>query len=296
VSELAHTARVIISPDGELHEVPFELLPYDSDRSMLETHVVSYVPSGSVLSVLRARTGDNSPARTALAVSASSDGPPIPAGTSGITRAVYDFDGSQLRPLPSANDEARAVVTILGGTATALVGDAATESAIKQQPLGDYDVLHFAVHGIPSARYPARAALLVRGGGGEDGMLQAREILEWRLRAELVTLSACDTGSGSQYEQEGVASLVRPFLAVGARSVVANLWAADDQFSLALMREFYRHIANGADVAEALREAKLRMLERFGPQAVPRLWSGVLVYGDGTARLARPTTLSRSQP
>ena len=60
-----------------------------------------------------------------------------------------------------------------------------------------------------------------------------------RLRAQLVTLSACDTGSGSVHGQEGAASLVRPFIAAGARSVVASLWAMDDTFSLALMRDFY---------------------------------------------------------
>ena len=70
------------------------------------------------------------------------------------------------------------------------------------------------------------------------------------------------------------------------RDVVASLWAMDDTFSLALMREFYRRLAAGADVAEALRDAKLQMLTSFGPQAVSRLWSGVLVYGDGAGAVA----------
>ena len=99
----------------------------------------------------------------------------------------------------------------------------------------------------------------------------------FRLEAELVTLSSCDTGSGSVHGQEGAASLVRPFIAAGARSVVASLWAVDDTFSLAMMREFYRRLAAGSDVAEALRDAKLHMETTFGPEAVPQLWSGVLV-------------------
>jgi CHAT domain-containing protein len=173
-----------------------------------------------------------------------------------------------------------------------LVGNAATELAIKRHPLDDYRIVHFAVHGIPSTRYPARAALLLREGEGEDGVLQAREVLALRLRADVVTLSACDTGSGVVHEQEGVASLVRPFLAAGARSVVASLWAADDEFSLGLMREFYRQLASGTDVGDALRRAKLAMVERFGPHAAPRLWSGFQVHGDGTATLARLRTSS----
>jgi len=287
VRELASYKRVIISPDAQLHHLPFELLPHVDGRRLLETHVVSYVPSGSVLVLLRERQGENLPTRSALAVSASPTEPLLPSNGSAVTRSVYDLDFKQLRPLLAANDEARAVGSLLGGTnATVLLGAAATEPAIKKQPLHEYRVLHFAVHGIPSTRFPARAALLVQPADGEDGLLQAREILMLRLRARLVTLSACDTGSGSLQEQEGVASLVRPFLAAGARSVVANLWAADDQFSLALMREFYGALATGADVGESLRRAKLRILELFGPDVAPKLWSGVLVYGDSATTIA----------
>jgi CHAT domain-containing protein len=145
------------------------------------------------------------------------------------------------------------------------------------------------VHGILSTKSPTRSALLLRPAGPEDGLLQAWEILSFKLRAGLVTLSACDTGAGVSYGQEGVSSLVRPFLAAGAASVVANLWAADDHFSLTMMREFYRELAAGEDVAEALRGAKLKMIQLFGPQAVPRLWSGVLAYGD-TASVVAPVS------
>jgi CHAT domain-containing protein len=287
VRELASHRRVIVSPDAELHHLPFELLPNPGGRRLLETHVVSYVPSGSVLTVLRDREMGGFASRTALAVSASPDGPAIPSNGSAVTRSVYDLDFKQLRALPAASDEARAVGALVGGAAaTVLIGAAATEAAVKKQPLREYRVLHFAVHGIPSTRFPARSALLVQPADGEDGLLQAREILGLRLRAGLVTLSACDTGSGSLQEQEGVASLVRPFLAAGARSVVANLWAADDQFSLSLMREFYGALAAGADVGESLRRAKLQMLELFGPEVAAKLLSGLLVYGDSATTIA----------
>jgi CHAT domain-containing protein len=175
------------------------------------------------------------------------------------------------------------VAAAFGDGSTLLTGDAATEGAVKRQPLPEYRVVHFAVHGITSTRDPAKSALLLRATDTDDGLLQSREILGFRLRAALVTLSACDTGSGTIQEQEGVSSLVRPFLAAGARAVVANLWAAEDQFSLTMMREFYRQLAAGAQIGGALRQAKLRMLDKFGPEAVPRLWSGVLAYGDASA-------------
>lgn len=281
VTELRTHRRLIVGPDGVLHGVPFELLPWAEGERLLESHVVSYVPSGAVLTVLRSTTRP-APGRRALAVSASPPGASVVPSAKAITRDVYDLDPRQLRALPSASDEARSVGDILGeGASTVLLDEAATEDAVKRQALADYQVLHFAVHGLPSAKFPARAALLLHPGANDDGVLQAREILLLRLNAMLVTLSACDTGSGSGHGQDGPASLVRPFLASGARSVVANLWAADDTFSLTLMREFYRRLAAGSDVAESLRDAKVHMVRSFGPQALPRLWSGVLVYGDG---------------
>ena len=274
--ELRSHRRLLISPDGPLHNLPFELLALSDGRTLLESHVVSYVPSGSVLAVLRsAATPPQN--QGVLAVSASPPGAAtvIPSAQA-ITRAAYDLDSSQLRPLPSANDEARSVGSILGDPATILVDEAATEDAVKRGPLASYRVLHFAVHGIPSTKFPSRAGLLLRPSGSDDGVLQAREILLLRFNAALVTLSACDTGSGSVHGQDGPASLVRPFIASGAKAVVANLWAADDAFSLTLMREFYRRLAAGTDVAESLRDAKLQMLKSFGPQAIPWLWCGVL--------------------
>jgi CHAT domain-containing protein/tetratricopeptide (TPR) repeat protein len=302
VSELNTRTRVIVSADGPLHQVPLELMVMASGKRLLESHVVSYVPSGSVLSFLRRVQGPRPSRRVALAVSASPAAEaPVPVASSGspafgtIARGIYDLDATQLPPLPSANDEARAVATTLGAAqSTILIGDSATEQELKHQPLNDYRVLHFAAHGIVSTKFPARSALLLKPSGTDDGLLQAREILEMRLDADLVTLSACDTGSGAVYGQDGVASLVRPFLAVGARSVVANLWTADDRFSLALMREFYRQLAAGVDVGEAMRRTKMKMLEQFGSQAVPKLWSGVLVYGDGAAVLRRSSATAET--
>ena len=170
----------------------------------------------------------------------------------------------------------------------------ATEAAVKAQPLGDYRVLHLAAHGIVSTKVPARSALVLRPSETEDGLLQAREILNFRLNAALVTLSACDTSTGTAQGQDGVASLVRPFVAAGARAVVANLWAADDTFSAALMREFYRELARGVDIGESLRQAKLRMIQTFGPEATPRLWSGVLVHGDAAAVVISSGTAGRT--
>jgi CHAT domain-containing protein/tetratricopeptide (TPR) repeat protein len=285
--ELSSHRRLIISAEGSLQQVPFELLdrPSANRQRLLETHVVSYTPSASILVMLRTRAAPVQAGRGALAVAASpaNSGTNGPSGSLG-TNGIYDLNAAQLRPLPLAVEEAEAVRSAFGAGAThVLVRDTATEAAVKAQPLGDYRVLHLAAHGIMSTKVPARSAIVLRPSETEDGLLQAREILNLRLNASLVTLSACDTSTGPAQGQDGVASLVRPFIAAGARAVVANLWAADDTFSAALMREFYRELSSGGDIGESLRRAKLRMIETFGPEAVPRLWSGVLVHGDAAA-------------
>jgi CHAT domain-containing protein/tetratricopeptide (TPR) repeat protein len=289
VPEAVRSSRLVVSANGLLHTVPFDLLVDSSGKPLLETHVVSTVPSASTFVALRTARHTRAPTQIALAVGASPDSterttsPTIGA----VARNVYDVDAEQLRQLPSAADEARAVAAAFAGRPTiVLVGEAATEQAVKSQSLGDFRMLHFAAHGIVSTKSPERSAILLRPAAGEDGLFQAREILDVRLNADLVTLSACDTATGTVHGQEGVASLVRPFLAAGARTVVANLWDADDAFSLNLMREFYRQLATGADVGESLRQAKLRMRQQFGPVAVPKLWSGILVSGDAAVVVA----------
>jgi CHAT domain-containing protein len=149
--------------------------------------------------------------------------------------------------------------------------------------------MHLATHGISSTDSPERAALvLARGTPDDDGLLQAREISELDLRAELVTLSACDTGAGRLVGQEGIVNLVRAFQFAGARTVVASLWAADDVFTTSLMKRFYGNLAKGLDRGSALQRAKLELVEQFGEQAVPFLWAGFTMVGDAS----RPISLS----
>lgn len=281
ITELSSRKRLVVSVEGALQQVPFELLPIGTAR-LLDTHVVSYTQSAAILVLLRSRGSAGNVARLALGVGSSpSLTSSAPSGPT--TRGVYDLDLSKLPALPLAAEEARFVGAVFGGsTSTALVGPAATEGAFKQQPLADFRVVHLAAHGIVSTKMPVRSSLLLQASEGEDGFLQAREILELRLNSALVTLSACDTSAGAEHGQDGVASLVRPFIAAGARAVVANLWAVDDTSSSRLMREFYRELASGVDIGEALRRAKLALIAKFGPAATPQLWSGVLAFGDTT--------------
>ena len=292
-SIISTKARLIVIPDGPLYSLPFEIIRPRSGRRLLESHVVTYAPSGTVFTLLSEKGGPAAPVPL-LAVATGSDAlanASIPVSDQkpfgNINREVFDFDQTQLRPLPAANGEARIVAGILGGQSMMLLGDSATESALKKQLLGRFRVLHFAVHGLVSTKFPDRSALILYPDptGSEDGFWQAREIARTQLNADLVTLSACDVGSGLVVGEEGVSNLVRPFLIAGARTVVANLWESNDDFSRGLMREFYGRLAAGVDKGSALQQAKMEMIRKYGEDASPRLWAGFIMVGESRRRL-----------
>lgn len=121
--------------------------------------------------------------------------------------------------------------------------------------------------------------LLSDPAAGEDGYLQASEIVQLKLDADLVVLSACDTDVGPIQGEEGIATVARSFLLAGARAVVSTLWSVDDTFSLFLMKQFYKHIANHEAAPFALADAKRDVLHRFGVQAVPYYWAAFTFEG-----------------
>ncbi len=164
-----------------------------------------------------------------------------------------------------------------------LLGPDATEAAFKAQPLADFEIIYIAAHGIASPKFPDRAALVLGSDpkSDEDGLLQVRDIRDLSLNADLVTLSACDTGVGPLEGEEGIATLVRAFLFPGAKSVVASLWTANDPSTRTLMERFYRYIAEGEHKSSAFRHAQMDLLAEFGEQTLPFYWAGFIMVGDG---------------
>ena len=108
--------------------------------------------------------------------------------------------------------------------------------------------------------------LLNDAAAGDDGLLQPREIGQFRLKAGVVVLSACDTAVGPTLGQEGVLNIARAFLLAGAKSVIMTLWPVSDATSTAVMRRFYENLAAGQDVAQALTRSKAAVIEQFGSE------------------------------
>jgi CHAT domain-containing protein len=268
-----------------MNRLPFEALVDGTGRNVIESYTVSYAPSATAFHILRSRRPSVRATLPLLAVAAASPtASDDPKDTVAVKRSVppgiFDTSVSELPALPAARREVRQIADAMGPQSVVLVGGDGSESAVKAQPLSRYRVLHFATHGLVSSRYPDRSALILDADANEDGFLQAREIGHMQLNAELVTLTACDAGAGRITGQEGVANLVRPFLVSGARSVMANLWQVNDEFSRSLMKEFYSRLAAGAEKAGALREAKLELIRRYGKDARPDMWAGFILVGD----------------
>ncbi len=274
--------KLIIVPDGVLHLLPFDGLKDPQGRYVLESYVVTYAPSATVLHLLRASRPSEQATKSFLGVGdVVYSGAVLPAGDS------VELDGVTLRNLAGSGEEVISASKILKGNSQLLLQTNATEAQFKALQLADFRVVHLAVHSVANTQFPDRAALVLGRSptSGEDGLLQVREIRDLSLRADLVTLSACETGSGRLLGQEGIASLERAFLLAGAKAVIASLWTADDWYTIALMKRLYQHLIDGYDKDTALRQAKLDLLNQFGDQAVPIYWAGFTLVGDGSTAI-----------
>ncbi|MCL4489619.1 MAG: CHAT domain-containing tetratricopeptide repeat protein, partial [Chloroflexi bacterium] len=297
IPEIQGKTRLVIVPDGNLHVLPFDSLRDRQGQYLGDRHVLTYSPSATVLHLLRTTPPERQATLPLLAVGGQGpDGADQVAAQTrraevsdkAVTRGIFDLSGANMKPLPWVADEVRSVAAIGGKGSVILLGAGATEAAFKAQPLDRFRTLHLALHGIADTKLPDRSALVLGSDStaGEDGLLQTREISRLRLNAELVTLSACDTGIGRLQGQEGMANLVRAFLFAGSRSVVAALWEVDDTFTASLMKRFYSNLALGEDVGRALQHAKREIRDRFAGDAVPYYWAPFTVVGDGSRRIS----------
>ncbi len=200
-----------------------------------------------------------------------------------------------LKPLPFAQQEVIAAANVFGSSSVLLEGNRASESSLSAEGLANFRIIHIAAHGVSDLVEPDRAGLVLASASpSDDGFWQAREIRRSRLAADLVTLSACDTGVGRLQGEEGIMNLARSFLVAGAKSVLASLWEVDDRSTATLMAHFYKHVATGQTIAESLRDAQKEMLTEFGNEAKPYFWSGFMVIGDGTRKIATQTRTTQS--
>ncbi|MEW6364657.1 MAG: CHAT domain-containing protein [Acidobacteriota bacterium] len=278
----ASKTRLIVIPDGILHQLPFDALRCHGPRHEFVTnhYSITLAPSASVW--LRLRNAGNAQATHPAVVLA--DPALLRPGSGPVSSEQKErlWTLEWLGPmggLPSARAEGRAVRKWLGRDCLLLEGSAATERALKRIDLNRFRILHFATHTILDDARPDRSAILLAAGSArEDGLLQTREIVGMRMAGQLVVLASCRSASGTLLPGEGVMGIARAFLQAGASVVVGSLWPLRDAEARRFFGAFYERIRNGTDVAAAAAGARRDCVDRHTPAAA---WAGVVVIGNG---------------
>ena len=279
IQEIKKSPRITIVADGKLHLLPFEALVFPEGDYLIVSHLVDYSPSATVFCMTRRKSATR---RANLPFLGIGDVPQ----TLRNGETFFQLKNVRLNPLPASKDEVIAISELVGNRSIQLLGEHATEAALKALPLSEFQILHFALHGISSERMASRSALVLAPNSetGEDGLLEASEISDLNLNADLVVLSGCDTGRGDPLQADGVVTnLARSFLLAGAKTVVASLWGADDYYTRTLMKRFYSYLVQGMDKGSALRLAKLALINFYGREkALPVYWAGFVMIGESS--------------
>ena len=296
-----NTKKIIFVPDDILNLLPFETLISDSGttRWLVQDHPIAYVPSLSSLRELNRRKSASRmrPHKDLLAF-----GDPFYGANEedrrntspDIFQDFYSNSAVNFFRLKYSGLEIQKIEAAFKPSRTdTFQRQEATEDRLKAEPLTDYRIIHFATHGLIDDKKPARSSIILAldQNPGEDGFLQMREIFNLRMNADLVTLSACQTGLGQFIRGEGIEGLSRAFFYAGASSVLMSLWAVNDEATYQLMERFYRHLMGSETPAIALRRAKLEMIGS-GVLSHPYYWAGFIVNGKSDTVIF-PRTLRR---
>jgi len=296
---------------------PIEALVDDAGEIVADRVVCSYTPSATIQTHLAETASARKPRRALLVADPPYRDEHLVQSTrreerassfmSREARAVDRVTLASLPRLPGTRDEVKRIARFFPEH-HALVGSNATEQALVEladsSELARFDVLHFATHALVDERIPERSALVLSqrdlpdaldaalsGRRAHRGLITAGEIArDWRLEAELVTLSACRTGRGPDVRGEGLVSFAQAFLVAGARSVLVSLWPVDDRATSLLMGRFYEEWlgtrgTSSHGKAAALRDAK-RWLQTRGddggrcPYRHPFYWAPFVLFGD----------------
>jgi len=311
-SVLEESDRILIISDGPLHLLPWgamirETGPSPENQGRNWQYLAEWKPISTVLSATlfaELKKSRRQSDRESPPTLAAFGDPRIPRTLAlKKTDAIEDIRirsaaerGLTFEPLPATRAEVQQIASLFP-KATTYLGPEATEENAKALP-HNTRIVHFATHATLDERFPLNSAVVLSipekfEEGKDNGLLQAWEIFEQvRLDADLVVLSACESGLGKEMGGEGLIGLTRAFQYAGARSVMASLWKISDRTTAELMVRFYKHLKDGLPKDEALRAAQMELIR--GPIQVknekgevetidasaPYYWAAFQIYGD----------------
>lgn len=277
--------EIIIVPDGVLSYLPFEILlrekpekpnRFSAHAYFLRDHAIQYAYSATLLYEMGQRGQLQAPGIPFAAFAPFYDG-----DTTLLSHRFGDNLAMRkdLSPLPGSGEEAFQAAKIMHGQS--YLGEAATVSRFLQIA-GNCRILHLATHGQASDQSGDYAFLAFHTPNDslETGLLFVRDLYNLQLNADLVVLSACETGMGQLRRGEGIVSLARAFAYAGARGIVTSLWSVNDARTKELMLSFYQNLQKGMPGSEALRQAKLSMIRKGNESGHPFFWAGFIGIGD----------------
>ena len=308
-SALKSRRRVIVVPDGALTYAPFAAMRLEG-KPLVESHTLLQLPSSSTLALIRSQTAQRLPAPRGLAMVAdpifSGDDPRLttPARTSQAAptdvasltlqrasralprqRSAGSGASDSLPRLPGTRREAERILPLFPVNQSLLALDSQANLALLQSPsMKDYRYVHLATHGVFNTTEPALSGVILslvdQQGRAVNGFLRLNEIFNLNLPAELVVLSACETGLGEQIRGEGMVGLTRGFLYAGSRRLLVSLWKVDDDATAALMSRFYQGLLQDKlSPAQALRAAQNHLRTSTNWDS-PYFWSGFVLQGE----------------
>ena len=273
---------LVIVPDGNLHLLPFSMLPISSKTEdlLIDRFVTTYSLSATALVAQRALKNRQT-SNGKLAVLADpvfrGDDERLSNSPSALCNAP-----SNLPRLPQTAEEAAAIASLGAPAADVFYGFEANKSILLSGGLSDYRYLHFATHGVVNPQEPDQATLILscfsKNGDSVDSRVTLNDLESLKLNAELVVLSACRTAQGEHIFGEGLMGLTRGFMNAGVPRVVASLWTVQDSVTRELMQDFYIRLLNHKMTpAMALHEAQLE-LRRYRP--APYHWAAFILQGE----------------
>jgi CHAT domain-containing protein/Tfp pilus assembly protein PilF len=286
---------VIIVPDGALGYIPFDALlkskPDNIARAqnfdyLLNDHKISYCYSATILKDMVNKKHRQEPTQPFLAMAPyfKGDTATIKSDSLDLMASLNDLRPSGLRnsldSLPYTGEEVTRLQRIMGGEA--VVGKEATE-AIFTKKASNARIIHLSTHGKMDDKVGdySYLAFTEQADSIENEWLYTRELYNLSLNADMVVLSACETGIGKLQRGEGIISLARAFAYAGAKSIVTTLWQVRDESTKDIMLLFYQNLKKGKDKDEALWLAKKAYIKGHKKElALPFFWSGIIPIGD----------------
>lgn len=252
VTDQINVKKLIVVAHGPLHYLPFNAL-HDGQDYLIERYSLRMLPSASVLKYLRAEP-------------MVKQGNILAFGNPDLGNPKFDLAYAQAEAIAVTKNRPQSKV---------LLRKDANEAAFRQYG-GEFRYLHFATHGEFNADAPLQSALLLARDGQNDGLLTVDKLYSIKLDADLVTLSACETGLGKIANGDDIVGLTRGFLYAGSSSIVASLWKVDDLATADLMTRFYTNM-NTLDKREALRQAQLQTKKKYDH---PFYWASFQLTGN----------------